>query len=96
MQSVFDGLSKASSWLITNLTFQIVSHGAVGKCNINDELYSSDENKRFVLHDSMGFEPGDEGHFDMVIKFLNDRKKKPDIKDQVHAVWCENSPNMTS
>ncbi|KAF8797604.1 hypothetical protein BYT27DRAFT_7228955 [Phlegmacium glaucopus] len=82
------GAGKTS--LIKN-TFGIqeahISHGAVGECDINQELFSDVENKRFVLHDSKGFEPGDEDNFATVVKFLNERKEKPDIKDQVHAVW---------
>jgi len=50
-------------------------------------FFSIDENRRFVLHDSMGFEPGDVENFETVTKFLNKRKEERDIKNQVHAVW---------
>jgi len=86
--SVFDILFIASSsWLDIHLTLQLVSHGEVGVCDINKELFSDVENKRFVLHDSKGFEPADEGNFDTVMKFLGDREAEENIKDQVHAVW---------
>lgn len=84
MQSVFGVLFEASSLLTT---LQFISHDEVGECDIHKELCSSDENKRFVLHDSKGFEPGDKDNFDTVMKFLNDRKRKPQVSDQVHAVW---------
>jgi len=70
------GAGKTS--LIVNtfgVTDALISHHTVGECNINKELFSPDENKRFVLHDSKGFEPGDTDNFDTVMEFLNDRKK---------------------
>jgi len=85
-RSVFGVLFIASSWLNIQLTLQLSSGRKPGEPDINIE-YSSAENKSFVLHDSNGFEPGDADNFDTVMKFLNDRKAKPDIKDQVHAVW---------
>ncbi|KAJ7824469.1 hypothetical protein B0H14DRAFT_3145708 [Mycena olivaceomarginata] len=58
------GVGKSS--LISHafgLDMKSVAHGERGNCNINDEIISA-ENSRFVLHDSMGFEPGQTKNFD--------------------------------
>jgi GTP-binding protein EngB required for normal cell division len=85
------GRTGAGKSSLINNTFGVtdahISHGEVGECDINNELFSVDENKRFVLHDSKGFEPGDANNFETVIAFLNNRKRNPNIKDRVHAVW---------
>jgi len=58
-----------------------------GEASIDKE-YTSKENPFFVLHDSKGFEPGDNGTFGIVSKFIQQRRN-PDLplKDQLHAVW---------
>ena len=80
-------LVETSSLLNVYQNLQFISHDEVGECDINKELGSSSENKRFVLHDSKGFEPGDKDNFDTVMKFLNERKRRPQLSDRVHAVW---------
>ncbi|KAJ7859928.1 hypothetical protein B0H14DRAFT_2200099, partial [Mycena olivaceomarginata] len=40
-----------------------LSHGQRGECDI-DEPITSVQNSHFVLHDSMGFEPGQEENFE--------------------------------
>ncbi|TDL15761.1 hypothetical protein BD410DRAFT_86683 [Rickenella mellea] len=57
-----------------------------GKCDINDEIHSS-ENIRFVLHDSQGFEPGETENFNEVKNFIQQRAQEPEIRDQLHAIW---------
>ncbi|KIK20972.1 hypothetical protein PISMIDRAFT_569878 [Pisolithus microcarpus 441] len=57
-----------------------------GKARIEDGLISP-QNDRFILHDSQGFEPGEGCNYDTVTSFIEARKKKPHIKDQLHAVW---------
>ncbi|KAI6019513.1 hypothetical protein BKA83DRAFT_4495533 [Pisolithus microcarpus] len=57
-----------------------------GQANIEKELMSQ-ENDRFVLHDSKGFEPADNVNCDAVKSFITDRKKREQVKDQLHAVW---------
>ncbi|KAG2088268.1 uncharacterized protein F5147DRAFT_587736, partial [Suillus discolor] len=44
---------------------EIVAHNKPGEAHIDKELISS-QNKRFVLHDSKGFEPGDEDNLEIV------------------------------
>ncbi|KAJ8597136.1 hypothetical protein M405DRAFT_928301 [Rhizopogon salebrosus TDB-379] len=62
------------------------SHDQRGKCNIEIELFSS-QNDRFVLHDSEGFEPGEVEKYATVKKFVQHRREQHDLKDQLHAVW---------
>ncbi|KAG5351509.1 hypothetical protein C0989_006206 [Termitomyces sp. Mn162] len=54
--------------------------------NIDQEIYS-EENPHFVLHDSKGFEQGDDTNVKIVDNFINERKNMPHIKDKLHAVW---------
>ncbi|KAG1722125.1 hypothetical protein EDB19DRAFT_469910 [Suillus lakei] len=64
----------------------LTSHNMPGEANIDHEFISP-ENKRFVLHDSKGFEPGEEDNFKIVRDFINRRREMPDLKNQLHAVW---------
>ncbi|KAI6152668.1 hypothetical protein BKA82DRAFT_4352083 [Pisolithus tinctorius] len=57
-----------------------------GEADIEQE-FTSPENDRLILHDSKGFEAGDAGNFETVKSFIVKRKKEPDIKNQLHAVW---------
>jgi hypothetical protein len=70
--------------------FQAPSHDQRGKCNIEIELFSS-QNDRFVLHDSEGFEPGEVEKYATVKKFVQHRREQHDLKDQLHAVWFVSS-----
>jgi len=56
-----------------------------GKANIQDGL-ESPVNKRFILHDSLGFEPGDKVNYDTVKGFIRSRQDG-ELKDRLHAVW---------
>ncbi|KAI6019530.1 hypothetical protein BKA83DRAFT_4307267, partial [Pisolithus microcarpus] len=57
-----------------------------GKVDIEKELISQ-QNDRFVLHESKGFEPADGVGRNDVKLFIEDRKKREHVKDQLHAVW---------
>ncbi|KAG1842104.1 hypothetical protein C8R48DRAFT_738004 [Suillus tomentosus] len=68
----------------------------IGKCfdkhsyscceaSIDDEFVSS-QNDRFVLHDSKGFEPGEQDNLKIVRDFIGRRSAMPDLKDQLHVV----------
>ena len=74
--------------LLTELPVdQSVAHWKVGSADIDREL-TSPENQFFVLHDSMGFEAGDTQNFEVVSKFVRDRRDKSlPLKDRLHAVW---------
>lgn len=68
------------------VTEAAVSEYKAGISDINTAIMAR-ENGRFVLHDSQGFEPGEDRNFQTVVNFLKARKNMPDVKDQVHAVW---------
>ncbi|KAG1898888.1 uncharacterized protein F5891DRAFT_442436 [Suillus fuscotomentosus] len=63
----------------------MVAHDRPGQADIDQELISP-RNKRFVLHDSKGFEPGDEDNFKIVRDFI-DRRRNMTQEHQLHAVW---------
>ncbi|KAJ7779343.1 hypothetical protein DFH07DRAFT_1030105 [Mycena maculata] len=64
-----------------------------GVCKIDDEL-KSDQNRLFVLHDSMGFEPGQEGNLEEAKQFLERRSDSRVLQDRVHAIWlCIQTPH---
>ncbi|KAG1898832.1 uncharacterized protein F5891DRAFT_440057 [Suillus fuscotomentosus] len=64
---------------------EIVAHNKPGEAHIDKELISS-RNERFVLHDSKGFEPGEEDNLEIVRDFI-DRRRKMSSEHQLHAVW---------
>ncbi|KAG2362903.1 hypothetical protein BDR07DRAFT_1283567, partial [Suillus spraguei] len=57
-----------------------------GEADIDHEFFSP-QNDKFVLHDSKGFEPGEEGNVNIVRGFIERRINTPALKDQLHAVW---------
>ncbi|KAJ7110560.1 hypothetical protein C8R44DRAFT_800225 [Mycena epipterygia] len=82
------GVGKSS---LINRAFGInkdsVSHQVRGECDIKVEITST-QNPLFVLHDSMGFEPGQSRNFEDATKFLLSRSGKAvALKDRVHAIW---------
>ncbi|KAF8551838.1 hypothetical protein OG21DRAFT_1417209, partial [Imleria badia] len=56
-----------------------------GIADIHEGLEST-VNKRFILHDSLGFEPGDKENYKTVKEFIQGRQTGP-LKYQLHAVW---------
>ncbi|KAF8432208.1 hypothetical protein L210DRAFT_3558661, partial [Boletus edulis BED1] len=87
------GVGKSS---LINRVFGIteakVSTYAPGEASIDQE-FVSDENKYFVLHDSKGFEPGNNINFELAAKFLQERNDKKLLKDRLHAIWlCTETP----
>ncbi|KAG2052281.1 hypothetical protein BDR06DRAFT_1009775 [Suillus hirtellus] len=63
----------------------IASTHKPGEADIDHEFISP-QNDRFVLHDSKGFEPGDEGNVNIVQGFI-ERRREMSLEDQLHAVW---------
>ncbi|KAJ7756664.1 hypothetical protein B0H16DRAFT_1538672 [Mycena metata] len=83
------GVGKSS---LIDFTFGVdmksVSHGKRGTSDINYEIISP-QNKRFVLHDSMGFEAGDVENLITVKSFLESRSGQDiALRDRVHVIWC--------
>ncbi|KZT25848.1 hypothetical protein NEOLEDRAFT_1132825 [Neolentinus lepideus HHB14362 ss-1] len=72
---------------IFNITEAEVSHHRAGNANIEKE-FTSLENPRFVLHDSRGFEYGNEGQLDEVMTFIRNRTEKGRKEsERLHAIW---------
>ncbi|KAF8433788.1 hypothetical protein L210DRAFT_3486005 [Boletus edulis BED1] len=68
------------------------SQTARGAANINQEFIAT-TNDRFVVHDSLGFESGDDRNMGIVKDFVSRRKAMPQLKDQLHTVWlCLETP----
>jgi hypothetical protein len=65
---------------------QQVAHDGPGKANIDVGLYSND-NDRFILHDSEGFEPGEDAKLNTVKRFIENRSKTSQLKERLHAIW---------
>ncbi|KAL4072063.1 hypothetical protein J3A83DRAFT_2964792 [Scleroderma citrinum] len=61
-------------------------HDKRGKTNIEKPLVSK-RNKRFILHDSNGFEHGEKINIMDVKSFIARRKTHEDVKEQLHAIW---------
>jgi len=84
------GKSGAGKSSLINRVFGInstnVSHGSAGESDIDKE-FSSDQNPRFVLHDSQGFEPGEINNFGIVKDFINRRSNAERLEDRLHAIW---------
>ncbi|OJA14815.1 hypothetical protein AZE42_04191 [Rhizopogon vesiculosus] len=57
-----------------------------GEADINTE-FISEQNDKFVLHDSKGFEPGEEDNLGIAQQFIQQRRQMKALKDQLHAVW---------
>lgn len=66
-----------------------------GTANIEEAL-ESPENERFILHDSQGFESGDDANYAVAKNFIQKRKVDPDVSEQLHAIWlCFQIPLAT-
>ncbi|KAI6041813.1 hypothetical protein EDC04DRAFT_2601446 [Pisolithus marmoratus] len=76
------GIEQAVEWLCKYFSENLEP----GKADIEKEFISP-QNDRFVLHDSKGFEPADNVNIDIVKLFIEDRKKREHVRDQLHAVW---------
>ena len=70
----------------TNTSIQRPEHYEPGEANIDTPLCSK-LNDRFVLHDSKGFEAGEDDNLSNVKAFIQRRKSHRDVKEQLHAVW---------
>jgi len=66
---------------------QPVSHTIAGKHDIEKEIISP-INDMFILHDSRGLEDDQPEYYDTVRNFIEARRAQPDVKDQLHAIWC--------
>ncbi|OJA11288.1 hypothetical protein AZE42_05694 [Rhizopogon vesiculosus] len=80
------GVGKSS---LINKAFGVntlVSDERRGETDINTE-FISEQNDKFVLHESKGFEPGEGDNLEIVQQFIQQRRQMMVLKYQVHAVW---------
>ncbi|KAK2466591.1 hypothetical protein APHAL10511_000849 [Amanita phalloides] len=81
------GVGKSS---LINAVFKAplveVAHNQPGTADVEREI-TSENNCNFVLHDSFGYEAGDEEGFVALKKFIADRNRKKDVADRIHAIW---------
>ncbi|KAF8872828.1 hypothetical protein BD779DRAFT_1679530 [Infundibulicybe gibba] len=81
------GVGKSS---LINAAFDVnlahVSHDHAGVSSIHQEI-TSPKNKRFILHDSQGFAPGEVENFNTVKNFILQRANMPNLPDRLHAIW---------
>ncbi|KAF8720436.1 hypothetical protein AX14_010969 [Amanita brunnescens Koide BX004] len=84
------GVGKSS---LVNAVFKVpdldgpakVEHERAGKADVAQAI-SSDHNQEIILHDSEGYEPGDEHKFNTLKKFIAEQASK-DVADRIHAIW---------
>ncbi|KAF5356472.1 hypothetical protein D9757_012476 [Collybiopsis confluens] len=84
------GKSGAGKSSLINGAFNVdlanVSHEQSGVSDIDEEI-TSDQNSRFILHDSQGFAAGETQNFETVKRFIDGRAVQPELKDRLHAIW---------
>ncbi|KAL0573415.1 hypothetical protein V5O48_008537 [Marasmius crinis-equi] len=85
------GKSGAGKSSLINSIFNVdtanVSHEQAGAADINFEI-TSEQNNRFIVHDSQGFAHGEAENYQRVERFIRERtdSNKP-LKDRLHAIW---------
>lgn len=70
-----------------------MSDAKPGEADIDREILSK-ENSQFVLHDSQGFEQGEDKNFKIVEGFIKRREAEPEIKNKLHAIWYARSQSI--
>lgn len=50
-----------------------------------------ENNELFIVHDSEGFEAGQEDEFHVVVNFIHSRARQKNINDRLHAIWLVRS-----
>ncbi|KAE9389866.1 hypothetical protein BT96DRAFT_1024864 [Gymnopus androsaceus JB14] len=71
---------------IFNVANLNVSHDRAGVSNIEEEI-KSNQNDRFVAHDSEGYEPGEESKFEALQRFIEKRRSEVKLANKVHVIW---------
>ncbi|KAI6095738.1 hypothetical protein EDD16DRAFT_1720508 [Pisolithus croceorrhizus] len=84
LMNVSDGPPHGSLQPTTERILQVSAHYRPGEANIETEL-TSPENTLFVLHDSKGFEPGEDTNYETAKRFILSRRYGA-LKDRLHAV----------
>ncbi|KAJ7765639.1 hypothetical protein B0H16DRAFT_1367341 [Mycena metata] len=91
------GKSGAGKSALINAVFGVeaataVSHRTPGEHDIDKPL-SFPGNDRIIIHDSQGFEGGEEANINKVFDFIDRRSKMQALGDRLHAIWvCAEIP----
>ncbi|KAF8629773.1 hypothetical protein AX15_003278 [Amanita polypyramis BW_CC] len=84
------GRSGVGKSALINAIFKVpladVAHNRAGRADINREM-TSEHNKLLALHDSEGYEPGEEKKFGVLERFVRKRSQKKRVADRIHAIW---------
>ena len=64
-----------------------VQHDRAGTASISEGI-TSEHNKHLILHDSEGYEPGNEEKFRTLEKFVLERSQTNSVAERLHAIWC--------
>lgn len=64
-----------------------VNHGQRGEHDINTPCTFPGLNERIVIHDSKGFEKGEQRTFNEVAEFIRARRRAVKLADQLHCIW---------
>ncbi|KAF8351827.1 kinase-like domain-containing protein [Amanita rubescens] len=91
------GRSGAGKSSLINAIFNAsLAHDRATKANINEEI-TSEHNKHLIIHDSEGYEPGNEERFNVLEQFITERSQKGAMADRLHAIWlCITVPDTSS
>ncbi|KAF8716707.1 hypothetical protein AX14_012229 [Amanita brunnescens Koide BX004] len=63
-----------------------VQHDRAGTASISEGI-TSEHNKHLILHDSEGYEPGNEEKFRTLEKFVLERSQTNSVAERLHAIW---------
>ncbi|KAF8351818.1 kinase-like domain-containing protein [Amanita rubescens] len=63
-----------------------VRHDEAGRADI-DKGITSPHNEHLIIHDSEGYEPGNEEKFRVLERFIAERSQKDAIAERLHAIW---------
>ena len=58
-----------------------------GRHHIYDAIVDENRNSALVIHDSCGFETGEDNNLALVKGFINYRGAKPSLQEQLHCIW---------
>ncbi|KAF8736319.1 hypothetical protein AX14_000496 [Amanita brunnescens Koide BX004] len=78
--------SRAGKSSLINALFKASLADQAGTAKINEE-FSSPYNKHLIIHDSEGYEPGNDEKFDVLEKFITGRSHQEPFSERLHAIW---------
>lgn len=70
---------------------QKVSETEPGEADIEHAISSSKDELRFLLHDSLGFEHGENSTVEAARRFIQRRNQEPQMKEKIHVIWYARS-----